>query len=243
MASRRYKVKKTAPVANKDAGSDLIESSEAIAEQLSRTEEFVQKNRNLVLGILAAIILIVAGILGYRYYVQDLDSTAQQDLFPNQFYHEKDSTNKVINGDGINLSMQDIIEDYGSTKSANLAHFYLGVSYLKNGQYQQCIDHMKEFSASDILVQARAYSVIGDAYMELGNFNDAADYYDQAANYKANKFTSPQYLFKAALAYEKQNNLQAAIDRYQQVIDKYYGSSEYQDARKYKARLEALASP
>lgn len=243
MASRRYKVKKTAPVANKDAGSDLIENPEALAEQLSRTEEFVQKNRNLVLIALVGIIAVVGGILGYRYYIQDLDSTAQQDLFPGQFYHEKDSTNKVINGDGINLSMLDIIDDYGSTKSANLAQYYVGVSYLKNGQYQECIDHMKKFSASDILVQARAYAVIGDAYMELGNFNDAAEYYDRAANYKANKYTSPQYLFKAALAYEKQNDLQTAIDRYQQVIDKYYGSSEYQDARKYKARLEALASP
>jgi TolA-binding protein len=43
---------------------------------------------------------------------------------------------------------------------------------------------------------------------------------------------------KAALAYEKLNKNDKAKEIYQEVIDKYWESSEVQNAKKYKARLE-----
>jgi TolA-binding protein len=47
------------------------------------------------------------------------------------------------------------------------------------------------------------------------------------------------YLMKAALAYEKLNQNEKAKAAYQTIIDKYWESSELQNARKFKARLEA----
>ncbi len=243
MASRRYKVKKSAQTAQKDEAKDFIESSEVLAEQFSKTEDFIQKNKNLVLGVLAAILLIVGGYLGYQYYIQGQNEIAQKDMFQAIFYFEQDSLDKALNGDGLNFGMLQIIEDYGATKAGNIARFYAGVSYLKKGEFQTAIEYLEDFSSSDLIVQARAYSLIGDAYMELGNYSDAASNYEKAASHKPNKEFTPQYLFKAAVAYEKQSNYQAAIDNYQQVIDEYFGSAQYQDARKHKARLEALASP
>lgn len=243
MASRRYKVKKSGQVSQKEEVKDFIESPQALVEKFSKTEDFIQKNKNLVLGFIGAIILIVGGFLGYRYYIHSQDEIAQRDMFQAVFYFEQDSLDRALNGDGLNYGLLDIIEDYGPTKAGNLAHFYAGVSYLKKGEFQNAIDHLRSFKSSDLLLKARTYSLLGDAYMELGNYQDAADNYDRAANYKPNESITPLYLTKAALAYEKQSNYQAAMDRYQQIIDKYFGSSEYQIARKQKARLETLASP
>jgi TolA-binding protein len=89
------------------------------------------------------------------------------------------------------------------------------------------------------LVQARAYSLIGDTYMEEGNYEDAAKYYDKAAGYKPNKFFTPTYLMKAGLAYEKANQNDKAKDAYDKVISEYWESSEYQNARKFRARLDS----
>lgn len=243
MASRRYKVKKTSQVAGSDAGKEFIENPDALVEQFSKTEVFIQKNKNLVLGLLVAILLVVGGVLGYRFYIQGQDEIAQKDMYQAIFYFEQDSLDKALNGDGLNFGLLQIIEDYGGTKAANLAGFYAGVSYLKKGDYQSAVSYLESFSSSDLILQARRYSLIGDAYMEMGNYNDAAKQYDEAASYKPNKSITPQYLFKAALAFEKQSDYQSAIKRYEIVIDKYFGSSEYQDAKKHKARLEALASP
>ncbi|MEJ0054793.1 MAG: hypothetical protein WDN75_03565 [Bacteroidota bacterium] len=43
---------------------------------------------------------------------------------------------------------------------------------------------------------------------------------------------------KLALAYEKSSQNEKAIKAYQRVIDEYWESSEFQNARKYKARLD-----
>ncbi|GJM27496.1 MAG: hypothetical protein DHS20C17_01310 [Cyclobacteriaceae bacterium] len=242
MASRRYKVKKTAQVAEREEVKDFIENPEVLVEQFSKTEEFFQKHRNIVLGVLAAILLIVGGILGYRYYISSQDEIAQREMFQAVFYFEQDSLTQALNGDGLNFGLLDIIEDYGATKAGNLARFYAGTSYLKLGEFQNAIDQLKAFSSPDLLVQARAFALIGDAFMELGNYVDAADNYDKAANYKSTENISSQYLMKAALAYEKQSDYAAAIARYNKVLNDHFGSPEFQNAKKYKARLETMAS-
>ncbi len=242
MASRRYKVKKSAQVAEKEDVKEFIESPEVLVEQFSKTEAFFNKHKNIVLGILGAIILVVAAVLGYRYYVSSQDEIAQREMFQAVFYYEQDSLAQALNGDGLNFGLLDIIEDYGSTKAGNLARFYAGTVYLKQGEHENAIEYLKAFKSSDLLVQARAYSLIGDAYMELGNYSDAADYYDRAAEHKPNEAITAQYLMKAALAYEKQTDFAAAIDRYESVLTDHFGSGDYQNAKKYKAKLEALSA-
>ena len=242
MASRRYKVKKSAQVAEREDVKEFIESPEVLVEQFSKTEAFFNKNKNLILGILGGIILVVGGFLGYRYYVSSQDDIAQREMFQAVFYYEQDSLSQALNGDGLNFGLLDIIEDYGATEAGNLARFYAGTIYLKQGEYENAVEYLQAFSSSDLLVQARAYSLIGDAYMELGNYTNAADNYDRAADYKPNETITAQYLMKAALAFEKQSDYAAAIDRYDEVLTDHFGSPDYQNAKKYKAKLEALAA-
>jgi tetratricopeptide (TPR) repeat protein len=243
MASRRYKVKQAAQVTEGEEVKDFIEKPEVLVEQFSKTEAFFQKNKTVVLGVLGAVLLVFGGFLGYRYYVSSQDEIAQKEMFQAVFYFEQDSLDQALNGDGLNFGLLDIISDYGATDAGNLARFYAGVCYLKKGEFENALSQLKTFSGSDLMVQARAYSLIGDAYMELGNYSDAADYFDKAANYKPNKNITPHYLMKSALAYENQSDYSSAIARYDKILSDHFGSAEFQNAKKYKARLETLASP
>ncbi|MDZ7607544.1 MAG: tetratricopeptide repeat protein [Cyclobacteriaceae bacterium] len=134
-----------------------------------------------------------------------------------------------------------IIDKYGMTKAANLSHYYVGASYLKKGEYQSAIDHLGKFSSSDLLVQGRAYGLMGDAYMETDDYKSAAKFYEKAADYNANEHTSPTYLIKAAVAYEELQDYKSAYKCYSDIVEKYVNSSEYQTARKHKSRLESKA--
>ena len=49
MASRRYKVKKPSQVADREEVKDFIEKPEVLVEQFSKTEEFFQKHKTIVL--------------------------------------------------------------------------------------------------------------------------------------------------------------------------------------------------
>lgn len=225
-------------MAKKEETKDLLENAEVIQEKLIDVETWLEKNPKTAIGIVAAILLIVGGYFGYRYYLGNQDDIAQKEMFQAIRYFEADSLNLALNGDGNNLGFLQIIEDYGRTDAGNLANYYTGVTYLKQGKFPLAIFHFEDFSSNDLLVQARAYSLMGDAYMEQKDYENAAKYYSKAASYKPNKEFTPTYLMKAALAYEKLNQNQKAIDAYQTIIDKYWESAELQSAKKFKAKLE-----
>ena len=237
MAKVKYKKKKAVK-----KGNELLESPEALAEQLTKTEQYLEKNKKVVLIALGTIAVIVSGFFLGRYYLNNQNNQAQIDMFQAIYYFEADSLDLALNGDGNNYGFLDIIDNYGFSKAANLAHFYVGASYLKKGEFEKAIDYLSEFSADDIVVQARAYALIGDACMELNDFRTASEYYNKAANYRPNEYLSPIYLVKAAQAYERLLEYESASDCFDTIIKEYPESSEYQNARKHKARLDGLAS-
>jgi TolA-binding protein len=226
-------------MAKKEENKDLLENPEVIQEKLVTVEGWFENNPKTALGIATGILLVVGAFFGYRYYIGNQDGIAQKEMFQAVRYFEADSLNLALNGDGNNLGFLQIIDDYGRTDAGNLANYYAGAIYLKQGKFPLAVFHLEDFSASDLLVQARAYSLMGDAYMEQKDYENAAKYYAKAATYKPNKEFSPTYLMKAALAYEKLNQNEKAKEAYQTIIDKYWESSELQNARKFKARLES----
>lgn len=189
-----------------------------------------------------AVIIVVAVI----YFINDSsakkDATSQDELFQAQYYFEQDSLDLALNGDGRNLGLLSIIDIYGGTEAANLANFYTGAIYLKQGEHATALDYLNDFSSSETLLQARADELTGDAYMELGQYSDAAAKYEAAANAVDDQYFSPGYLMKASLAHENNSDIASALKAVTQIVDKYFGASEYNEARKQKARLEVLAS-
>jgi TolA-binding protein len=75
--------------------------------------------------------------------------------------------------------------------------------------------------------------------MEEENYTEAAKFYGKAADYKSNKYFSPGYLMKQAVAYEKLKDFEKAKAAYDRIITDFVGSAEYQNAQKLKAKLES----
>jgi TolA-binding protein len=93
-----------------------------------------------------------------------------------------------------------------------------------------------------LLVQARALSLVGDAYSEKKSYTDAIEFYQKAAEYKPNKFFSPGYLLKLANAQEANKQSKEALATYTEITEKYPQSAESVPAKKYKALLESSIS-
>ncbi|MDE0471696.1 MAG: tetratricopeptide repeat protein [Ekhidna sp.] len=224
----------------KDEGIQVLEDPNAIVD---KANEFLSNKRNkgLVFGIGGVIALAIVAFSGYNYYITSQNTTAQEELFQAQYYFEADSLGLALNGDGNSYGFLEIIDEFSGTKAANLSRFYAGASYLKLGAFDEAIRYLNDFSSNDYLIQARAYALVGDAYTEQDNFDNAIDYYQKAVNYKPNKSFTPIYLKKLAIAQEQNGNLQDAADTYQSIEKEYPQSPLINDAKKHKARLQALA--
>lgn len=217
--------------------NELVENPQALADKLQGAENWAEKNPKVVISVALVVALLVGGYFAFRYYKDSQETEAQEEMFQAIRYFEADSLELSLNGDGNNLGFIQIVEDYGVTDAAKLANYYAGVAYLKQGRFEVARLYLEDFSANDLLVQARAYSLIGDTYMEEKKYEDAAKYYAKASDYKPTKQFTPIYLMKLALAYEKSNQNEKAIGAYDRIINEYPESPEYQNARKYRAKL------
>jgi TolA-binding protein len=217
---------------------ELLENPEALKEKLVDAENWLERNPKISIGIGVLILALIAGFFGFQYIKGTKNQEAQRQMFQAVYYFEHDSLKLALDGDGNKLGFKDIIKSYSYTQAANLANYYAGVCYLKQGDFKLARLYFEDFSSNDLLVQARAYSLIGDTYMEEDNFEDAAKYYGKAADYKTNKYFSPAYLMKEALAYEKLKQNDKAKEVYERIISEFAGTPEYNNARKLKARLE-----
>lgn len=221
-----------------EPGIEIIESPEALAGQINKAEVFFLKNRKVVLGIGGAIVIAIAAFAGYRAYISTQEGTAQNALASVVYDFEADSLQKALNGAGGNEGLLSIADNYKGTDASNLASFYAGVALLKQGKYDEAISRLQSFSSSDLLIHARAQSLIGDAYLEKNQPADAISYYQKAADYEKNEYFTPVYLMKLALAQEKANQPADAVATYKRVVDEFPLSSEVVNAKKYMGLLE-----
>ena len=222
--------------------NELLENPEVIAEKLVPGEDFLKSNSKIIAGILVVAVVLIGGVLFFQYNTQQQNEKAQAEMFQAVYFFEQDSVDFALNGDGINKGFLTIIENYPRTDAANLSHFYTGSIYLSQKKFEDALMHLEEFSTDDYLVQAKAYSLIGDANLELGKTEEAIAQYTKAARTNENKFMSPKYLAKLAVAQEEAGKLEEAILTYTEIEEKYYESFEFAAARKHKARLEGLAA-
>ena len=217
-----------------------IENTDAINETLSKSEEFINNNKNKIFTVLGVIVFLLLGFSIFSYIKSNQNNTAQEEMFQAVYYFEKDSLVQALNGDGNNYGFLEIIDEYGLSDAANLSKFYAGASYLKLGNYENAINYLDEFSSSDLLIQARAYSLIGDAYVEIGDYDNAIYYFKKASSENPNEFFTPSYLLKLAIVYEETGDLESALDTYEEIIEEFKNSPEYQTSLKNKSRIEGL---
>jgi len=216
-----------------DKGMQNIESA------LSKTEHYIEENRNTVIYIVLGIVAVVAIFFAFkRFYIAPKEKEAESSIFMAQRYFEQDSFRLALDGDGANVGLLEIINNYGITKTANLACYQAGISFLRLGEYEEALKYLKKFSGKDKMVSTIAVGAIGDAEMELGQDKDAAASYLKAASMNENNFTSPIFLLKAGQAYEKAGESSKALKAYKQLKKDFPASSEGSQVDKYITRIE-----
>lgn len=212
-----------------------------VEQVYSRSEKFYENNKKNIniagITILAAVALYFAFV---NFYQKPRELEAQQLMWKAEYYFEVDSLNKAIAGDGNYLGFEYIANEYSGTKSANLANYYMGIAYYRLGDYTSAISLLKDANIKDDMISSVALGTIGDAYVELEQYQTALEYFTKAANNSDNEFTSPIYLKKKAILLENMGNYSEALATYKTIKKEYSNSAEGLEMDKYIARAEVL---
>jgi len=207
-------------------------------EGVERAQEYVSKNKNVFLYVLVGIAVIIGGIYYYINNSKKTELEARESLWQAEYYMGIDSFNLAINGNGQFMSLLDVVEEYGGTEAANIASYDLGVCYLKTGQFDLAVEYLEGASFDDIILQTMAIGTCADAHSELQQYDIAAKKYLKAANSNTNEFSTPYYLMKAGIHFEKLGDNSEALEAYQTIKDEYSKTSYATNIDKYIARVQ-----
>lgn len=216
--------------------STTAEVFSTLDESASRSEEWVSKNQNYILGVIGVIAVAVLGYLAYNQFVQTpKEANAANEMYYPQQYFDQALTNTVQQDSLFNLALNgaegkygflDIIDEYSGTKAANLANYSAGMAYLNMKKYQEAIGHLESFSSDDAILGALAKGGLGDAFMQLGQAGDALGYYEKAFAHSGNDYTTPKFLYKAGVTALELNENSKALQYFQRIKDEFSSSDE-----------------
>lgn len=210
--------------------------NENVAEQISKSEQFYNKNKKKIWGTIAAIAVVFLGALGYAKLIYaPACEEAQAATFAAEAAFQAGNFDLALNGDGQNLGFADICSQYGA-KAGQAVYLYAAVCCAQAGNWEDALLYAGKYNGKDPILAARAIALKGDAYVALEVVEQAVKCYEKAAA-KADNVFAAAYLVKAGVAYESLGLKGKALDCYKQVQYKYAQSVEAYDIDKYIARV------
>jgi len=213
-----------------------------VGEILSKTDQFVDKYLKQILIGLGVVIVVVVGIIAFRHnYLVPREQKAENALFPGQEYFANQRWETALNGDDIDfIGFLGVIDEFGGTRSANLAKAYAGLCRYQLGDYEEALKFLKSYKGKDRLFAAQIIGAIGDCEVNLGNVKEGISYFQKAADKANSSLLSPVYLNKAANASESLGDYKAALEIYTTIRSKYPQSQEAASVEKYIERAKIL---
>ncbi len=250
---RGYKPKTKADKADAvEEKSTTAEVFNTLDEGASKAEEWVAKKQKYIFLIVGLSAVIILGYLGYSKFIQEpKEGEAMNEMFTAQQYFDQAVTNGVekdslftlaLNGGEGKYGMLDIISEYSGTNAANLASYYAGMAYLNIKDYQNAIEHLSNFSGDDLAVGPIAKGGIGDAFLQLNQPEDALGYYVQAAEMKANDYTTPMYLYKSGTIALKLGQYTKALKYFNRIKNEFSTSTEAANIDVFIGKAEAASN-
>ena len=223
--------------------STTAEVFNTLDQTASKSEQFIQKNQNIIFIVIGILVASILGYLAYQKYVKaPKEKEAANELaFPKAYFDN--AINNTVAADSLfTLALKgadgkygfvDIADEYSGTKAGNLANYYAGISYLRLKQYKEAIDYLEDFSSKDELLGPVAKGAIGDAFADINQPQDAFDYYIKAAELKDNNFSTPLFLFKAGNTAMELENYSKAQELFERIKNDYSNATEAQNIDVY----------
>ena len=223
-----------------------VNVKEQKAENISKSEDFLLKNKKTILYAVIALIVIIAGIILYNNFVKaPREAKASTELAKGQTMFANQQFAQALNGDSTGYAgFVKIASDYSSTPAGNLANLYAGLCYANLDKWEDAVKFLDKYSpANDEMVSPAAVAALGNAYAHVKQLDKAVDALKKAAKMadsqaldNTNNSLSPTFLIQAATILESQNKKDEALKIYQDIKKKYVNSAVSQEIDKYIER-------
>lgn len=219
---------------NENTGDEL--------EKLTGTEHFFDKNKKFLIIGGVSLVVIVVGFISYQKVVTEPFVEESHDAYWNAFYEWQynDTTELAYDGNDLFMGMDEISSEYEGTAAGEIGSYAMATHAMEKGEWDNALSYLEDCEFTDVMVGSLVIGMMGDCYVELQDYETAAQKFEEAAAREENEFTSPMFLKKAGLVYEELEDYASAVAVYQKIKDNWPAATEADGIEKYIARIEEL---
>jgi len=214
------------------------EQLQEVNEALTGAGKWIEDNANLISWIVCGIAVVVMGIIAInQYIIKPKALEASNENAKAAVYFMNGDFDKALKGDDAECIGFEAIADEYHNQQGELAALYAGICYFEKGEYEDAAKYLSKFSADDLNIDPAASQLLGDAYVELGEYGKAAKAFEAAAK-SGNDLIAPMSLKKAGIVYLHEGEKAKALKAFKAIKADYPQSNEAQDIDKYIAVAE-----
>ena len=212
------------------------EQLQEVNEALTGAGKWIEDNANLISWIICGIAVVVCGIIAINnYIIKPHALEASNENAKAVVYFMAGDFDKALNGDDAEcIGFEAIADEYKFYQQGKLAALYAGICYFEKGEYEEAAHYLKKFDADDLNIDQAAHQLLGDAYVELGEYGKAVKAFEAAAE-SDNEMIAPMSLKKAGIVYLHEGKNAKALKAFKAIKENYPTSAEAQDIDKYIA--------
>lgn len=226
-------------MANKHQEEETRTSIDEVNDTLTGLGEKVQNNPKTIVYTCVAVAVVVAVILIWVYAIRQPgiqkanEALGQADM------------EMIMGNDSVALAMyQNVAAEYGY-QAGDLAGLNAAVILYQQKKYEEALNYLKDYSATESIIGAGAKSLEGDCYVNLKRLPEALDAFKQAVKISDNNpHYTPAFMLKEATVLHEMKDYKAEAAVYDEIINKYPRFSEEvgMNFDKYLERANALAN-
>lgn len=209
-----------------------------VEEVVNKSEAFLTKNKNTIVGGIVAVVVVIAAVFCYNNYVKaPRELKASEALFQAEQLFRAGNFEQALNGDSLGaMGFVTVADEYSGTDAGNLANAYAGMALAQLKKYEEAISYLNNFSGDDAMVAPAVMGTLGNCYAQLGQNEKAVSTLMEAASMSDSHSLSPIYLLQAGQIYEELGQNDKAVEAYKQIKNKYFNSMQAYDIDKYIER-------
>jgi len=215
------------------------EQLQEVNEALTGAGKWIEENASLLSWIVAGIAAVVIGVIAInQYIIKPKALEASNENAKAVVYFMNGDFDKALLGDDAEcIGFEAIADEYSLYQQGKLAALYAGICYYEKGEFEDAAKYLKKFSADDLTIEPAARQLLGDAYVELGEYGKAVKAFESAAR-TGNDIIAPMSLKKAGLVYLHEGQNAKAKKCFERIKADFPASQEAQDIDKYIAIAE-----
>ncbi len=198
-----------------------------------------ENKKKLYIGA-GILLVLIAGVYLYFNNKQAKNEEAELKLSSVISLYELGKYPEAINGDPAAniLGLNQIVNEYGNTKSGETAKLYLGNCYYNLKDYDNALKQYDSYGGDNDIVKASCISGVGAVYEAKGDLKKAGEYFEKAAKVNKGVVINQENLFYAIRSYTNAGDKESAKRVFATLKEQYPKSKYINESKRFESEFK-----